>query len=180
MTLSVGICSPFVASGELSFGQPCCDMSKSSSSNLISSNGTSKSSNVSIHTQAKETQNAEPPSAKNANKDCARHAVNALVAPLFGKGATKDEISEYINKYKDDPARQAWVIGYIIDRSVNGWGTNETGLKAAIYAINKENIAMVNKFLQENRGMTIKEQIADELNDEEAKDLYRHINQFKK
>ena len=64
--------------------------------------------------------------------------------------------------------------------SGNGMGTNEEGMNAAIYSINAKNLPLVEKYVKERIGVSLSEYIDSELSKGESKDLYRHINQFKK
>ena len=121
-----------------------------------------------------------PSTPKKQDYAKARQKINELVTPLFKKKASQQEVSKYIAQFNGDPEFQAWVISYIITNSAIGLGTNEEGFRAGIYGINKNNYDAVNKHLQQVKGMTISQQIDDEMSADEGKDLHRHINQFKK
>ena len=98
----------------------------------------------------------------------------------FFKTASQEEVMKDIAKYKNNPDMQAKTIFYALMASGNGMGTNEEGMNAAIYSINAKNLPLVEKYVKERIGVSLSEYIDSELSKGESKDLYRHINQFKK
>ena len=80
----------------------------------------------------------------------------------------------------DPGARAEKIIAAILDASGRGIGTREQCMAAAIYSINNETYPMVQETMKKFFGLTIEELLKAELSEYDAKDLYRHLNQFKK
>ncbi len=170
MSLNVGIGVPFIASAEFSFG------GSGVPNNLPITNKSTK--DVSIHTTAKKSEPKPVPQRNNSSTN-ERQKINSMIIPLFSKGASGEEIHKFLDGYKDNPQKTATLIADIIQKSALGLGTNEVGMSAAIYYINNETYPLVQKTLAKE-GLSIEAIMDDELSSDEAKDLHRHLNQFKK
>ena len=169
--MQVGYAAPFVATGEYSFGN------MSGQNNKFPISKTSKP--VSIYTDESATiAQKKVKELKNRHEETQK--INNMVMPfLFKKGATQEEIHSFLDKYKDNPLKTAQIIANMIIKSAIGCGTNEEGMSAAIYYINKETYPLVQKTLAKE-GLSIESIMHNELSPDEAKDLHRHLNQFKK
>ena len=162
----MGICAPFVLSGNLSFGQE---------PNTTVTNP-AKRKKVSFGSSQPVVDNKPKIHAEATNL---RQKIYCLVnPPPFQKGGTQEEITNFISTYSDNPTKQAAIITSLIDNSTINFITNKTGIKGSIYGITKDNYKAVEKKIKEKMGMSLEELITTEMGKESA-DLLRHINQFK-
>lgn len=136
---------------------------------------------------AKSTQQQQPINFQTANTnetkvelaDFAKEGKTTLNNSFMPK-ASQEEIITHLKKHKSNPAKQAKAIVGTMLSSGHGLGTYEIGIQTAVYAINKKNLSFVEQEIKEQTGVSLSEYIDSELSKGESKDLYRHINQFKK
>lgn len=178
-----GICMAHIACGSLSASLP-----------LEQTMGASNSGNISpsIFTKKQEEQNstplkkvcAETVKAQGANPNRITRSeiqkINSMVMPMiFMTSASGEEIHAFLKQYDEQPEKQAKMIADMIEISALGMGTNEVGMSAAVYYINEKTYPLVVKEFAQ-KGTSIEAMLNDELSETESKDLFRHLNQFKK
>lgn len=166
MGLESGICIPVVAGGGLCIGQQTY------------SPKTIKDKPTQIHVEPP-TQAPTKPQYSKTKFSQIRGDVNNMICPLFKSRASQDKVMTYIANLKDDLETQAWATAYFIIRSSDGFGTYEPGFKGGVYSINENTYELVNQHIKKLCDMSIDELIDSEMSEDEAKDLHRHINQFK-
>ena len=122
-------------------------------------------------------------SGSNVNKieiaEFAKQGKTTLNTSFMPK-ATQEEVMSYLKGLESKPEMQANAIVNTLLSSGSGLGTYETGMNAAVYALNGKNLQLVDKIMQEKAGVSLKDYLNSELSSSESKDLFRHINQYQK